>query len=290
MLLAQPAKIVYVGKIVSEGTGAVMGKMDIFDFRDMFADVRSAAFVGNSSSVTSWNNGQTIDSYDMVVRFNRAYTKGLEEKIGGKTDVLVSNDINCIEMAPPPAETLKPKCVVVFVKPKRELDLSKLKEWIGDIPYVISLEPDIFGTKAACRTRSFTMGTYALYTFLRLFALEKVFLTGFTMFGNVQGGSLKYFGEDKKAGHFHDLDQEAIVFADVVKQFSGELHMTSEVESLVFKDTSCANKNKIHSLKSKFYHALSQKLLRKGFYFRRKAETDIWLYNNQNVRSFSDKK
>ena len=257
----------------------VMRKMDIFDFRDMFSHVRSAAFVGNSSSITSWNNGQTIDSHDMVVRFNRAYINGLEEKIGRKTDVLISNDVNSIERSPPPSETLQPKCVLVFVKPKRELDLGKLKEWIGDIPYVISLEPDIFGATTGHRTRGFTTGTSALYTLLRLFPLEKVFLTGFTMFGAVQGGNLEYFGCHKDAGSYHDLDQEAGVFADMVKQYSGELHMTPEVENLVYKNT--LTQNKYDSLRSWYYNALSRRFLSIGLSYRRRAEKNSWLYNNQ---------
>ncbi|MBA3030256.1 MAG: hypothetical protein FP816_15795 [Desulfobacteraceae bacterium] len=256
-----------------------MEKIDIFDFRDMFSHVRSAAFVGNSSSITSWNNGRTIDSHDMVVRFNRAYTKGFEENIGSKTDVLFSNDINCIERSPLPSEALQPKCIVVFVQPKRDLDLGKLKEWIGDIPYVISLAPDIFGITSGIRTRWFTTGTYALYTILRLFPLEKLFLTGFTMFGEVPGGNLDYFDNNKRVGIFHDLDQEAIAFADIVHQFSGELQMTPEVESLVHKSTLPPNKN--NSLRNRFYQALSLKLLKNGFKYRRKAEQDGWLYHNQ---------
>ncbi len=254
-------------------------KIDVFDLRDMFPNVHSAAFVGNSSSVLSLENGQTIDSHDMVIRFNRAYTKGLEKKIGSRTDVLISNDINSIDRSPPPSETLQPKCVLVFVKPKSELDLGRLKEWIGDIPYIISLEPDIFGTTVGFRTHSFTTGTYSLYTILRLFVLKKLFLTGFTMFGEVPGGSSEYFAENEDVGKFHDLDQEAIVFSDMVKQFSGELYMTPEVGALVHRNALQANKN--NSLKSRFYYALSRKLLRTGLSFRRKAERDIWLYSNQ---------
>lgn len=255
------------------------GKIDIFDFRDMFSHVRSAAIVGNSSSVLSWDNGEKIDSYDMVVRFNRAHTNGLEEKIGSRTDVLISNDINSLERSPAPSETLQPKCVIVFVQPKRELDLGKLREWIGDIPCVITLQPDMFGSPSSYRTRNFTTGTYALYTILRLFALEKLFLTGFTMFGEVPGGSSEYFVDDKISGRFHDLDQEAIVFSNVAQQFSGELQMTPEVESLVHKNKLRTNKS--NSLKSRFFYSLSRNFLKQGFSFRRMAERDIWLYSNQ---------
>jgi len=191
-----------------------MAAMDIFEFRDMFSGVRSAAFVGNASSVLFWDNGKIIDSYDMIVRFNRAYVHGLEEKIGRKTDVLVSNNLNSLKLSPSPTKTLCPKCVVTFVKPKGGLDTGPLKEWVGDIPHVITLEPDIFGVGSINRTRSLTMGTYSLYTFLRLFQFEKLFLTGFTMFGIVPGGSEKYYEREKnqRAGHFHDLESRRKLF------------------------------------------------------------------------------
>ncbi len=136
--------------------------MDIFNFRDMFAGVESVAFVGNASSILSWKNGDRIDACDMVVRFNRAYVEGLEDKIGARTDVLVANDLNSLDLSPSPVETLKPRCVVTFVKPKVDLSTGPLKEWVGDIPHVITLGPDIPNIRGAERTRSLTMGTYAL--------------------------------------------------------------------------------------------------------------------------------
>lgn len=255
-----------------------MEKMDIFDFRDMFAHVRSVAIVGNSSSIRSWNNGEKIDSYDLVVRFNRAYTKGVEEHVGSRTDVLFSNYMNSLERSPSPSEILNPKCVVVLVRPKRTLDFTKLIEWIGDIPYAISLQPDIFGVSIGPRTRNFTLGTYALYTILSLFQLNKLFLTGFTMFGQTAGGGADYFLSKETVGSYHDLDTEAAVFAEVVRLFSGELHMTPEVESLVNRNTV---KNLDRSLiKSTIYNAVSRQLLRLGFLLRRKSEPDSWLYRN----------
>lgn len=95
---------------------------------------------------------------------------------------------------------------------------------------------------------------------------------------------MKYFDNKKNEGEFHDLDQEAQVFSDIVRQFSGELHMTPEVESLVDKFITRGNRNKAGSLKFRFYQALSQKLLKKGFHYRRRAERAFWLNSNQGLR------
>ena len=51
--------------------------------------------MGNGSSVREYKLGNKIDSYDVVVRFNRGYfegVKGYEEYVGSKTDVLIVHD------------------------------------------------------------------------------------------------------------------------------------------------------------------------------------------------------
>ncbi len=210
-----------------------MNSIGIFEFRDLFSNVKSAAFVGSSSSVLLWNNGKIIDSYDMVIRFNRAHIRGIEEKVGKTTTVLVANELNNIDFSPAPSEILNPKCIVTFVKPKANLDIKPLKKWVGDIPHLITLAPDIVETKSVKRTRSLTMGTYSLYTFLRLFQFEKIFVTGFTMYGQSLGGGAQYYNKEyKEVGWFHDFNQEAIIFSQILRQYNGELTMTEEVKSL----------------------------------------------------------
>lgn len=51
----------------------------------------SVLLVGNGPSATSWQAGQLIDSFDLVVRFNRFNVKGYEQWVGNKTDVWVIN-------------------------------------------------------------------------------------------------------------------------------------------------------------------------------------------------------
>ena len=51
--------------------------------------------IGNGSSVREHKLGNKIDSFDVVVRFNRGYfegIKGYEEYVGSKTDILIIHD------------------------------------------------------------------------------------------------------------------------------------------------------------------------------------------------------
>lgn len=258
--------------------------MDIFEFRDKYAGIKSIAFIGNSNTILSYNNGKLIDSYDMVVRFNRAHNRGLENKIGKKTTVLVSNDLNYTDRSQPPSKTLQPECIVSFINPKPKLNIKPLREWFGCIPYVITLAPDLHNFGNSKRTRSLTMGTYSLYTFLRLFEPEKIFITGFTMFGRVSGGSEKYFEKklNMHIGNFHDLDEEVKIFRQILKQFNSEVKLTDEVARLTDQKKFSKEKSiKSTSLIRKTFFLISRIFLKFGFYFRRLSEKNNTLYHNQ---------
>jgi len=270
-----------------------MSTLDIYQFRDMFANARSVAFVGNASSVLTWDNGKLIDSYDLVVRFNRAYTQGHEEKIGSRTDILVANQANSLEKSPAPAKVLQPQCILTYIKPKRDKDLAPLKAWAGDIPLVITLGPDIPSSCSGNRHRTLTMGTYTLYTFLRLFHLEKILLTGFTMFGMAPGGGEKYYEKELNlgVGASHELDQESLIFSELARQFRGELFMTPEVEALVYNGTGKPRAGQVaSSQKKRFIHYLSAKVLTLGFLLRRYAEQDSWLEHDSRDRPPGDRR
>jgi hypothetical protein len=216
---------------------AALRRFDQFDFRDMFADVRSVAIVGNAATVLEYENGALIDGHDMVVRFNRAQTAGIESKIGRRTDLLVANEKNCLDIAPSPAETLRPRCVLSFTIREPGFDIAPFRAWVGDdLPTLCSLPPDIIGFEQADRTRLLTQGSYTLYFLLNSLRIERLFLTGFTMFGAGPGGSQKYY-EPKKhklaLGTYHDLDQEPRLFCDMLAFFKGELQVTEEVAGLL---------------------------------------------------------
>lgn len=51
----------------------------------------SCAIVGNSGMLVYGKNGAEIDSHEMVMRFNGAPTKGLEDRVGSKTTFRLVN-------------------------------------------------------------------------------------------------------------------------------------------------------------------------------------------------------
>ncbi len=216
---------------------AAFRRFDQFDFRDMFAQVRSVAIVGNAATILEFDHGELIDSHDMVVRFNRAQTTGLEQKIGRRTDLLVANELNNLEMAPSPADTVKPRCVLSFVLREPGFDIAPFRRWVGDdIPTLCSPPPDVIGFEQTDRTRLLTHGTYALYFLMNSLPIERLFLTGFTMFGAAPGGSQKYYEPNQHRvtlGTYHDLDQEPRLFCDMLASFKGQLRVTEEVAALL---------------------------------------------------------
>jgi hypothetical protein len=223
----------------SDSVPAALRRFDQFDFRDMFAGVRSVAIVGNAATILEFDNGELIDSHDMVVRFNRAQTTGLEDKIGRRTDLLVANELNSLEIAPAPAETLKPRCVLSFVLREPGFDIAPFRAWVGDdIPTLCSLPPDIIGLDQVGRTRLLTQGSYTLYFLLNSLRIEQLFVTGFTMFGAGPGGSQKYYEPTKhkrSLGTYHDLDQEPRLFCEMLASFKAALQVTEEVSGLLVR-------------------------------------------------------
>lgn len=257
-----------------------MERIDLFDFRERFAQVRSIAMVGNSPTILDHENGQLIDGYDMVVRFNRAQTTDLEHRIGRRTHVLVANEKNCLDWGPSPTTTLRPQAILCFVPPtpRSQLDIQPFREWVGDIPTCITLAPDLVGVDNPFRTRLLTQGSYALYTLLRLLPVERLFLTGFTLYGAAPGGAGKYYGAGRnRLGVWHDLDQEAAVFTATLAAFQGELQATPEVHELMARQgRSLSAPGDAHSQSPGLYQRvvgrIAWRLLRWGMGLRRSVE------------------
>lgn len=255
-----------------------MNLIDPFQFREMFADARSFAVVGNAPTILDYENGEKIDSYDVVVRFNRATTDGMESKIGHRTEILVTNASNSRKMAPPPSETVNPRCLVTYISPEfsTNLQIDDFADWVEDLPILLTFGPDLFNLPAKFRTRPLTSGTYFLFMILRMLTVEKLFVTGFTMFGAGGGASGKYYQDNRSGvGTFHDLDLEAEVFADLLQQCGAELDLTPEVRAALGMEGG-SNGNSAAgpaTLRKRVAAGLAWRIMRVGTRLRRFAES-----------------
>jgi hypothetical protein len=123
-----------------------------------------------------------------------------------------------------------------------------------------------------------TMGTNALYTFLRLFRIERLFLTGFTFYGAVAGSHGVYCGTPRKArGMWHDLEDEAAIFARVIGGHRGELKATPEVVDLLRRYGAGAPQGADGGAvlgAEHLYARLGWRLIRWGTRLRQRAEKD----------------
>jgi len=272
---------------VDPGIELMSQRFDICDLRAAFAGVHSVALVGNAATILEQNNGALIDSHDLVIRFNRAHVAGLEGKIGRRTDILVANAANSLQKAPSPAETLRPSWLLCFVQLQPDFDIEPFREWARDIPTVITLSPDILEFATTQRQRGLTLGTYILYLIPKLFQVERLFVTGFTMYGAAGGSFQKYYGDGARSvGSYHDLDEEAQLFSEMLASFPGELQVTAEVATLLkaqghvgrlqrIIDTATASRTP--PMYYRLLGRLAWQLLKLGFKLRRRFERGTWM-------------
>ena len=135
--------------------------------------------------------------------------------------------------------------------------------------------PDLLAAAQVERTRPVTMGTDALYTFVNLFQLERLFLTGFTFYGAAGSGQGVYWQDDRKSrGVFHDLEPEAQLFASIVARFEGEVEATPEVRELLrrYGGAREAGGGKSPARLDNLYARVGWQLIRWGMRLRRRAE------------------
>lgn len=197
------------------------------------------AIVGSASSVMQWENGPYIDSHDIVVRFNRTTVTGLEPWIGRRTDIIVANDSNSLQKAPSPEFTSVPKCVIAFVKPssvgsRTKEDRQEFLDWVANTPLFFCPGPEILCCDVPRRQRGFSMGTYALIGLPAFLNIKRLFVTGFTMFGESAGGSDHHTKKSSRASlTWHDADLERYIAANVLGHLTCELTVTEEVAAFM---------------------------------------------------------
>jgi hypothetical protein len=240
----------------------------------MFAGAESMAVVGNADTVLDYESGSLIDACDLVVRFNKAHVTGIESKVGRRTDILVANRRYSLERAPPPGETLQPRCLACFIEPDRGPDPVAWGRWAGAVPTFVTLAPDLLGAIQVERTRPVTSGTSALYCFVHMLPIKRLFVTGFTFYGAAGVGPGNYWEElSDPRGLFHDLEAEARIFVSILERFKGKLEVTPEVQELMRRfGTTGKEAGPSRALLEGIAMRAGWSLIRAGMVLRRQAE------------------
>ena len=267
--------------------------ISFLDFQDIFTGSKTMAIVGSSESALHWENGEFIDSHDVVVRFNRTIVDGLEQYVGSRTDIIVANDSNNLKKAPSPEFTSRPKCVVSFVKTnsvgcRAENERRDFLEWTGATPLFFCPGPEVLCCDVPRRKRGFSMGTYAIHALPYFLNIKKLFVTGFTMFGESNGGSEHFTKKSTRASlTWHDADLERYIAANALAHHTCELVVTDEVAEFVSKEGFSVNVRgdnsgkKFEKLSKRFtpwWHVLERlgkTLITTGYHLRRIAEQGV---------------
>lgn len=267
--------------------------ISILDFQDLFSGSKTMAIVGSAESALDWENGEFIDSHDVVVRFNRTIVDGLEQYVGSRTDIIVANDSNNLKKAPSPEFTSRPKCIVSFVKTNSVGSRAKNErrdflEWTGTTPLFFCPGPEVLCCDVPRRKRGFSMGTYAIHALPYFLNIKKLFVTGFTMFGESSGGSEHYTKKSTRASvTWHDADLERYIAANALAHHTCELVVTDEVAEFVSKEGFSVNVRgdnsgkKFEKLSKRFtpwWHVLERfgkTMITSGYHLRRLAEQRI---------------
>lgn len=208
---------------------------------DRFENKESIAIVGNSPNLLNVKNGAYIDSFDIVCRFNNYKTKSYEINVGSKVDVYVTCLIDNPDVT---SERLIEEGVkAVFVtRPiaKKYAYNSAIGEMLKNFKTVVPFDP-VFVPEHdfddLCNHLSIapnneginpSSGLTFVYTLLKHFHFEKIFLTGFDFFNPHNKQHMHYFDgdiydqEDKYTliEKYHPRKNEMEFFISLVKKYS----------------------------------------------------------------------
>ena len=132
------------------------------------------------------------------------------------------------------------------------------------------------------------MGTYAIHALPYFLNIKKLFVTGFTMFGESSGGSEHYTKKSTRASlTWHDADLERYIAANALAHHTCELVVTDEVAEFVSKEGFSVNVRgdnfgkKFKKLNKRFtpwWHVLERlgkTMITTGYHLRRLAEQRV---------------
>lgn len=200
-----------------------------FDLVDRFAEKRSLVIVGSAPSLRGSSQGEWIDSFDVVVRFNGCAIRGFEQDVGSRTDILVTNPYS-ETFHRPPADGLECGMILVIARQTRRGDKAAFARWAGDRDVIFTYSPDIYGLDAPPRAGGVTTGVYALSLLRRVLRPSRLGVTGFTLF---QDETAHYWSDEIPAGVArHDLQLDAELLVALLNAHGKGVVVTSEIEWL----------------------------------------------------------
>ncbi|MGO1296216.1 MAG: glycosyltransferase family 29 protein [Vibrio sp.] len=200
-----------------------MKQLDPFDFIANSAEGQSVIFVGNAPSLTAENQGDWIDSHDIVVRFNQLPYKDMKSDVGIKTTYLVTNpyvEARSDILAYDPNMT-----VIVLFSQTRRGNKKSFYHWLNGNNVLFSYAPDIMAVKNNRHFESLTTGTYGTQFLSRVLKPSKISVTGFTMF--LGDTNHHYWSSIIPTGtKAHDFEIEAKVFINIINAFREKAKIT----------------------------------------------------------------
>lgn len=195
----------------------------------------NVAVVGSSSALKKEEGGGYIDSFDEVVRFNRAPTEGWEKYVGSKTTIRVANnhvfanvkhsvggDENCEEWKPEG----QPQNFIKNLKNQRILLLNKdSSAWEDKEKHIDKTSVAFLGDYRCTEFYGGVMSPSVGYAFISLCIMNNIKPT---LFG---------FGleeRDEKASHYWE-DKDRIISSHGYKLERENIKLWHETEKLLIK-------------------------------------------------------
>jgi hypothetical protein len=206
-----------------------MTKKNIIGISPILNLSESIAIVGSSAKLNSAKNGHVIDSYEDVVRFNRAPVVGHEENVGSKTTLRIANNhVFNNNFEDPSVWTGQPRYFIKDLKNSRVLYFAK--DMVPWFDRAINTDPssDLYclnynflevkrKEQGAWNSSDFSIGVG--FIFLCVISGLKPHLFGFDI--KEQASRSHYWEERPDAGPCHNISDE--------KRFLISLHEQNKI-------------------------------------------------------------
>jgi hypothetical protein len=183
--------------------------------KEEFTNLKGSVLIIGNAPYKKLKNGNKINSFDKVVRFNSFSTEGHEDFIGNKVSDWVVSDSYCTLEKKHFLKTFKkyPEVNLNIILPKVfSSNVEKLKRALPD--YVLSKanilvqgEDIIVDGKYNFGRRWPSTGILGIYYYLSKY--DKIYITGFNHF-DPNEKTIHYYETRKQIGHQHDLEKQIV--------------------------------------------------------------------------------